>query len=138
MHISETSIVKINLVLQCLLLLFVIYGGYLAKIRHQYKIHCRILRIATVLQIISIAAIMLPAMLGYIHRGDRNSLFNTAMWIHHILGLLVVALWVYINLVFQGVIKGFVKLAIPMRLAFFLWIIVLMLGIYLYLVTWVL
>jgi hypothetical protein len=77
-------------------------------------------------------------MLGYIHRGNRSSLFNTAIVIHHTLGLVVIVLWIYINLRFQGVIKSPGKLAIPMRFAFFLWITVLLLGIYLYLVTWVL
>jgi hypothetical protein len=55
-----------------------------------------------------------------------------------VLGLGVVGLWIYINLVFQGIIKGSGRPVISMRLAFFLWIIVLVMGIYLYLVTWVL
>jgi hypothetical protein len=51
-----------------------------------------VMRIAIPVQIASIAAIMLPAMLGYIQRGNRTPLFNTAMLIHHTLGLVVVAL----------------------------------------------
>jgi hypothetical protein len=116
----------------------VLIAGYLAKFRHNLKTHCLILRVAIPLQILAIAAIMLPAMLGYIHRGDRTTLFNAEMWIHHVLGLGVVGLWVYINLVFQGIIKGPGRLVVLMRLAFSLWIIVLLMGIYLYLVTWVL
>ena len=135
---NEKTIVIINLIFQCMLLLTVLVAGYLARFRHNLKLHCLILRVAIPLQILAIAAIMLPAMLGYIHRGDRTTLFNTEMWIHHVLGLGVVGLWVYINLVFQGIIKSPGRLVILMRLAFFLWIIVLLMGIYLYLVTWVL
>lgn len=135
---TEKTIIIINLVLQCFLLLTVLIAGYLARFRRNLQIHCLILRIAVPAQIVSIFAIMLPAMLGYIHRGNRSPLFNTAMLVHHILGLVVIVLWIYINLVFQRVIKWIGKLAIPMRFTFFLWITVLLLGIYLYLVTWVL
>jgi hypothetical protein len=138
MPMNEKTIVIINLAFQCALLLTVLAAGYLAKFRHNLKTHCLILRVAIPLQILAIAAIMLPAMLGYIHKGDRTALFNTAMWIHHVLGLSVVGLWIYINLVFQGIIKGSGRPVISMRWAFSLWIIVLLMGIYLYLVTWVL
>ena len=135
---TEKTIIIINLALQGFLLLTVLVAGYLARFRRKLKVHCLILRIAVPAQIVSIFAIMLPAMLGYVHRGDRTQLFNILMLIHHSLGLAVIALWIYINLRFQGVIKHVGKLAIPMRFAFFLWITVLILGIYLYLVTWIL
>jgi hypothetical protein len=135
---AEKTIIIINLILQCVLIAAVLAAGYLAKIKHQLKAHCLMLRIAIPVQVAAIGAIMLPAMLGYIQRGNRTPFFNAAMLVHHILGLAVVALWVYINLVFQGRIKGFGELKIAMRSTFFLWIIVLLMGIYLYLVTWVL
>lgn len=134
----EKTIVAVNLILQCILLITVIIAGYLAKIRHDLKLHCLILRIAGLLQIIAIAVIMLPAMLGYLRLGERGLIFNAAMIIHHTLGLAVIAVWIYINLIFQGVIKGFGEPKAAMRLAFILWIIVLLIGIYLYLITWVL
>ena len=134
---SEKTIIIVNLILQCLLFVSLLIAGYLARFRHKLKLHCLVMRIAVPVQIASIAAIMLPAMLGYVHRGNRTPLFNTAMLIHHVLGLVVVSLWIYINLVFQGIVKGRDKLAIPMRFAFFLWIIVLLLGVFLYMVTWV-
>ncbi len=134
---NEKTIIIINLILQCVLFVTLLAAGYLARFRHKLKLHCLMMRVAIPAQIASVAAIMLPAMLGYIQRGNRTPLFNTAMIIHHILGLVVIALWVYINLVFQGILKGRDKLAIPMRFAFFLWIIVLLLGVYLYVVTWV-
>jgi len=134
---NEKTIIIINLILQCVLFVTLLAAGYLARFRHKLKLHCLVMRIAIPAQVASIAAIMLPAMLGYIQRGNRTPLFNTAMIIHHLLGLVVIALWVYINLVFQGIFKGRDKLAIQMRFAFFLWIIVLLLGVYLYVVTWV-
>jgi hypothetical protein len=138
MHIDQKLLVSANLFFQCALLVIVIIAGYLARFKHQFKVHCFILRASVILQIISIAAVMLPAMLWYIHRGGRSELFNTAMLVHHILGLVVIALWVYVNLAVQGIIRPFGKLTTAMRLAFFLWIFVLLMGIYLYLVTWVL
>ena len=138
MHIDEKLLVTVNLFFQCALLIIVIIAGYLARFKHQLKVHCLILRMAVILQIVSIAAIMLPAMSGYIHRGGRSELFNIAMLVHHILGLGVITLWVYINLVVQRIIRPVGKLTTAMRLALFLWIIVLLMGIYLYLVTWVL
>ena len=135
---TEHVIVIFNLIFQCMLLVTLLVAGYIAKFRRQLKIHCLILRVAILLQIVSILAIMLPAMLGYIHRGDRSELFNILMLVHHSLGLLMVAIWIYVNLVVQGITKGFGKLPWAMRLAFFLWLVVLLMGVYLYLVTWVL
>ena len=82
---NQKVIVNINLVLQCTLLITVLVAGYLARFRRKLKVHCFILRIAVPAQIVSIFAIMLPAMLGYIQRGNRTVLFNTAMVIHHTL-----------------------------------------------------
>lgn len=138
MHIDEKFLVAANLYLQCALLVVVIIAGYMAKFRHRLKEHCLILRLAVVLQIVSIAFIMLPAMLGYLHRNNRSELFNILMLVHHILGLIVIIIWVYINLVVQGIMRPVGKLTTAMRSAFFLWITVLLIGIYLYLVTWVL
>jgi putative membrane protein len=134
---NEKLLVTANLWFQCALLLIVIIAGYLSRFKHKVKLHCLILRIAVLLQVAAIIVIMLPAMRGYIQTGERTTLFNTLMWVHHILGLGVILIWVYINLVFQGMVKALVKLPTLMRTAFFLWILVLLMGIYLYRVTWI-
>jgi hypothetical protein len=89
---NEKTIIIINLILQCALFVSLLTAGFLARFRHKLKLHCLVMRIAIPVQIASIAAIMLPAMLGYIQQGNRTPLFNTAMLIHHTLGLVVVAL----------------------------------------------
>jgi hypothetical protein len=93
--------------------------------------------VAVPVQIIAIAGIMLPSMLGYVRYGQPSDFFNIEIWIHHILGLAVIALWIYINLVFRRIIKIRSRLVIPMRLAFALWVIVLVMGLHLYVLIWV-
>lgn len=73
---AEKTIIIINLILQCVLIVAVLTAGYLAKIRHQLKAHCLMLRIAIPVQVAAIGAIMLPAMLGYIQRGNRTPIFQ--------------------------------------------------------------
>jgi putative membrane protein len=126
----------INLVVQLLLVATILVAAYLAK-RRSLKKHCAIMRVALPLQIISIAFVMLPSMLGYVRVGQPGSAFSIEIWIHHALGLAVVALWIYINLVVFRVIKTRHSLIIPMRLALVSWLITLITGIHLYLVIWV-
>jgi hypothetical protein len=125
----------INLVLQLLLLVFIVLAAYLAK-KGQLKHHCMILRIAVLIQIAAIAGVMLPSMLGYVRFGPVGSLFNMEIWIHHILGIAMIVLWIYINLVFLQVIKSRYRLVVPMRLAFVLWLLVIAMGLHLYVFIW--
>ncbi len=136
MAIDVRILVIANLVIQLLLIIIVSVAAYLAK-KRQLKNHCTIMMVALPVQIIAIAGVMLPSMLGYIRYGQLGSFFNIEMWIHHILGLVVIALWIYINLVIRGVIKIRGRLVIPMRLAFVLWLLVLVMGLHLYVVIWV-
>ena len=125
-----------NLAIQLLLIIIVIVAAYLAK-KRQLKIHCTIMMVAVPVQIIAIAGVMLPSMLGYVRYGQPGSFFNIEIWIHHILGLAVIALWIYMNLAFRRVIKILGRLVMPMRLAFVLWLLVLFMGLHLYVVIWV-
>ena len=125
-----------NLSVQLLLIITVFVAAYLAK-RRRLKNHCSIMMVAVPVQVIAIAVMMLPSMFGYVRYGQPVSSFNIEIWIHHILGLAVIALWIYINLVFRGVIKIQGRLVIHMRLAFVLWLLVLFMGLHLYVVIWV-
>jgi len=136
MAIDVEILVITNLVIQLLLIIIVSFAAYLAK-KRQLKNHCTIMMVAVPVQIIAIAGIMLPSMLGYVRYGQPGSFFNIEIWIHHILGLAVIALWIYMNLVFRRVIKIRGRLVIPMRLAFVLWLIVLGMGLHLYVLIWV-
>jgi hypothetical protein len=126
----------VDLIFQILLVLMVSIAGFFAKKGH-LKVHCTMMRVAVPIQIVAVLWIMLPAMLGYVRYGASGSFLNIEVWIHHILGLIVIVLWILINLVFLKVIRFRVRLLVPMRAAFVLWLIVLALGIHLYVFIWV-
>ncbi|MFZ3383075.1 MAG: hypothetical protein WA144_04040 [Candidatus Methanoperedens sp.] len=125
----------INLTIQVLLIITVSGAVFLAKKRNLGK-HCAVLRVAVPLQIIVIAVVMLPSMLGYIENEYRGKFFNIEMLVHHTLGLIVIAIWIYINLVFAGVMRMRGRLATAMKLALASWILALIIGIHMYLLIW--
>ncbi len=122
-----------SLVVQVLLMIIVSGAAYLAKKKDIVK-HCTIMKILIPVQIITIVAVMLPSMLGYIKNSPR---FNTEVLLHHSLGLLVVALWLYINLAFGKVIRMPRNFTLLMRSAFVLWILAFFIGLYMYLQIWI-
>ncbi|MFC1941839.1 hypothetical protein ACFLWU_01315 [Chloroflexota bacterium] len=136
MGLDVKILVIINLAVQIVLIITVCVAAFLAK-KRQLKNHCTIMMVAVPVQILAIAGVMLPSMLGYVRYGQPGSSLNIEIWIHHILGLAVIALWIYMNLVFRGVFKRRVRLIIPMRLAFVLWLLVLVTGLHLYLLIWI-
>ena len=75
-------------------------------------------------------------MLGYIKNEQPGALFSAEMLIHHTLGLVVIVLWVYINLVFAGVIKRRRRLVLAMRLAFASWVLAFFMGVHMYALIW--
>lgn len=126
-----------NLIAQLLLMIAVFVAVYLAKRRRALSKHCIIMRVAVPLQIITIAGVMLPSMLGFIKNEPLGAIFSTEILIHHTLGLVVVALWVYINLVFVGIMnKGRRRIVVAMRLAFISWVLTFLLGLHMYVLIW--
>ncbi len=125
-----------NLSIQVLLIIIVFGAVYFAK-KRDLRRHCTIMRIAVPIQIIAIASVMLPSLLGYIEHGTPSVFFESEMLTHHTLGLAVVALWIYINLVFTGMVKLRVKLATVMKISFTLWIFALLFGLHMYVQIWV-
>ena len=130
------TLATINLLVQALLLVTVLVAVYLAR-RGQLNRHCHIMRVAVALQLLTIIAIMLPAMFGYV-KHPRQPAFQTAMLIHHSLGALVILLWIYINLAVTCRVKVVGKLAAYMWSAFIIWITAFPLGLYLYFQVFVL
>jgi hypothetical protein len=116
-----------NLAVQILLVVMVSGAAYLAK-KKDLKRHCTFMRVLVPVQLIAIASVMLPSMLGYL---TNPQAFNTEMLIHHTLGLSVIALWLYINLSFG---KAWMprNFALFMRSAFTLWILALLIGLHMY------
>lgn len=125
----------VNLAIQVFLIMTVSGAVFLAKKRNLGK-HCVVMRGSVLLQIIAIAGVMLPSMLGYIEHEQRGIFFNIEMVVHHTLGLAVIAIWIYINLVFMGVMRIRGRLVAAMRLALASWILALIIGIHMYSLIW--
>lgn len=116
-----------NLAVQVLLLLVVFAAAYLAK-KRQLTRHCTIMRILIPVQIMAVAAVMFPSLLSY----SENVGVNVEMLIHHTLGVLVIALWIYVNLAFGQVISMPRNFRTVMRSAFVLWMLAFVLGLHMY------
>lgn len=63
------EIAMVNLLVQILLLTTISIAVYMAK-KLEHKKHCFIMRITLPVQVIAIALVMLPSMLGYIQSED--------------------------------------------------------------------
>lgn len=120
-----------NLGIQIFLIAFVFQAVYFVKKGNPVK-HCAMVRIAVPLQVLAIIAVMLPSLLGYIEFKPLGALFNAELLIHHTLGLLVIVLWIYINLVFSNIIRMPRNFRAFMRAAFGLWLLALVLGLHIY------
>ncbi len=133
MFFDTQTLTLINLVIQLSLMVTIFVAAYLARVKRQLLRHCTIMRVAIPVQIVAIAVVMLPSMLGYIQNEAPGLLFSLEIPVHHGLGLMVVVLWIYVNLAFKGIIKTRWRLVIPMRLAFGSWLVTFILGLHIYL-----
>ena len=132
MVFSIKALATIGLLIQVLILVTVLVAAYLGKRRRQLIRHCKIIRVAMVVQLLTIFPRMLPSMLGYLKNPGQVA-FRTEMLVHHSLGILVVLLWVYINLAVMGRVRVVGKLAMYMRSALLIWGLAFLLGLHLYL-----
>jgi putative membrane protein len=131
----KTQII-VNLTIQVLLIMTISGAVYLVKKRNLGK-HCAVMRISLLVQMIAIAGVMLPSMLGYIEHEQRGAFFNIEMLAHHALGLAVIVIGIYINLAFAGVMRIWGRLVSAMRLVLALWILALIIGLHMYLIIWI-
>ncbi|MCX9029637.1 MAG: hypothetical protein OIN86_15835 [Candidatus Methanoperedens sp.] len=126
----------VNLTIQVLLIMTISGAVYLVKKRNLGR-HCAVMRISLLVQMIAIAGVMLPSMLGYIEHEQRGVFFNIEMLAHHALGLAVIVIGIYINLAFEGVMRIWGRLVSAMRLVLALWILALIIGLHMYLIIWI-
>ena len=126
----------VNLTIQVLLMMTMSGAVYLVKKRYLGR-HCAVMRISVLVQIIAIAGVMLPSMIGNIEHEQHRVFFNIEMLAHHALGLAVIVIGIYINLAFAGVMKIWGRLVSAMRLALALWILALVIGLHMYLIIWI-
>lgn len=125
----------VNLVLQIALMGVLVFAVYLAHKKKLLK-HCTVMRIIVPVQIAAIAVVMLPSFLGYVTSGVPVTIFFIEMVAHGVLGLAVLALWIFVNLAQMGLIKVRRRLLFPMRLALVLWLISFAIGVHMYFTLW--
>jgi hypothetical protein len=121
----------VNLIIQIVLTAGVIVAFYLAR-KHKLRWHCRVMRTVIAIEILSIIRAMTWPLVDFVREPPPLRLLTTEAVVHHSLGLLVIFLFIYVNLVFEGVIKTGWGLKAIMRTAAVLWAVTLILGIHLY------
>jgi hypothetical protein len=124
-----------NLVVQVILIVAALTGASLAW-RRRFSHHCLLMRAAIAAQILVIGIIMAPQLARYLGHWGGFSPFMVEIIVHHVLGLVVLGLWIYINLAFTGVVKAPRRYTWFMRSALASWLLTLGLGIYLYWYIW--
>jgi len=129
-------IALVNLIVQVLLVGLLAYSGYTVKIKKDLKKHCRIMRVAVSILLLSVLLVMLPSLLSYTQGGLDSSFFYIEMLVHASLGLVVVGIFIFANLAMAGVIKLKGRLVPYMRIGAAAWAIALVLGIHLFFVIW--
>ena len=135
MVIDFQMLVELNLIVQMILVLLLYVASRLA-IGGDFKKHCTLMRIAVPVQILTVLGVMLPSMYGYLRNTSTETLFNSEILIHHSLGLGVVFLWIYINIIFMGFLKPAIKIRTMMRLALASWAVSMLIGLHLYWVVY--
>jgi putative membrane protein len=131
MAIEVRLLAELDLIVQLILAVVLLVASRLARAR-DFKKHCALMRFAVPVQILAILGVMLPSMYGYSHNPSTDPLLDFEILIHHTLGLMVVALWTYINLIFMNVLKPKIGIKTMMRLALGCWAASMVLGLYLY------
>jgi len=131
MVFNVKNLALINLSVQLFLILLLNYATFLAKKKDLHK-HCTIIRIAAVIQIAAIVAVMWESMIGYLGNNAQDILFNTELLIHHSLGIVLILLWIYINLVYARYIRLRGKLRNIMKFAYIVWTFTFILGLHIY------
>jgi hypothetical protein len=132
MPLDYQVLVASNLILQLILAGALGFAVFLAK-KKNFQKHCLVLRLAVAAQILAVLLLMSPAMTPILEPGRLNGLFQTEVLLHHGLGLAVVLLWIYINLVHQGRLKVRLAQKSAMQAAAGLWVASLILGFHIYL-----
>jgi uncharacterized membrane protein YozB (DUF420 family) len=135
MAIDIRILASANLVVQLALIGSVFGAVYLAR-RGRVIRHCTIARGAVIVQIIAILAIMLPSLLGYVENVPPLPFLYPELIIHHILGLVLILIFVYVNLEVGRVVRPLIKRKSVMRLALGVWLVALALGINIYLTVY--
>jgi len=129
------SVATFNLVMQVILIIGVFAGAWLAW-RRKFGRHCLFMRVLMGVQILLIGVIMAPQLARYVRHWSGFSAFTAELIVHHVLGLVALALWIYINLALTGVVRAPRRYTWFMRSALASWVVSLGLGAYLFWYLW--
>ena len=123
------TLATINLVIQFVLLNLLFFAALLVK-KGDVNKHCNYIKIAVLLQLAAVFIFMLPSFPGYIV--SNGSMLDLVIIFHHVLGSVLVGLWIYVNLVYSRYIRWPGNFRSIMRIAFALWILAFFIGAYIY------
>jgi hypothetical protein len=132
MPLDYQTLVASNLILQLILAAALGFAIFQAK-KKNFQRHCLVLRLAVIAQILAILALMSPALGQILEPGRPDGLFRAEVLVHHGLGLVVVLIWIYINLVYMGRMRARLAPKLAMQAAAGLWVSSLILGFHIYL-----
>jgi len=124
-----------NLTVQVILIVGVFAGAWLGWRRKLVR-HCLFMRVLMGAQILLIGIIMAPQFARYVRHLSGFSAFSVGLIVHHVLGLVALALWVYVNLALTGVVNAPRRYTWFMRSALASWTLSLGLGAYLFWYVW--
>lgn len=129
MILDIKTLALINFIIQLMLLILLFFAASLA-VKRDFKRHCNILRVAVPIQFAAILIFMLPNFQGY--KISNISIIDFVKILHHLLGSLLIGMWIYLNLVYSRYIRWWKNFRVMMRIAFVLWILTFLIGAYIY------
>jgi putative membrane protein len=132
--LTDFNLFYLDLFLQVIVIILLIFAVKKAY-TNPYNKHCKFITMAIAVQILSVLIFMVPSMYslsGIMMTGS----FTSLMYLHHILGLIVIVLSMYIKLAFTGKIPSPVPPLKIMKPTLILWILTLVGGFTLYLALW--
>ncbi len=129
------TLATVNLVLQALLIVSTLAAVWLAR-RKRLKRHCLVMRVTVGVEVVLIAAIMVPSMVGYVRPWNGWSWLIAEILVHHVLAIIAILLFIFFNLVMTRVVRFSGRLRPYMWSAFALWVVVLAMGAHLYWYIW--
>lgn len=126
-----------NLLFQSALLALVVVSGYLSRARKKHlRLHCTLIRVAGGGLILSAIVVMVPSFWNYQPGKAPLSWFTVEVMVHAALGLALLGLWVYVNLVMMRLLPRKGRLRNHMRVASGLWVGVFLIGVHIYARIW--
>ena len=131
MPLEHVTQVSLNLILQLALAAALLYALLLAR-RREFRRHCLALRLAFAAQILAILLLMFPAMGVLLEPEGGINLLVAELLIHHGLGMAVMPLFVYINLVYLRSLTPRFSMRFAMQAAATMWITSLLMGFHIY------